>query len=122
MEVYPPLHGPHSGVLLLDVYDGIPSLISSTIQHVLGHLPYLGPRFQAWVEEFRDAHQPLWPTRPQTVAYIQTAILLLGALAFYLRAIATRRTTSALLVCGGLAVCWVLWGYGDAPDFVSPGR
>ena len=61
---------------------GSTGAISSAIQHALGHLPLVGPRFQAWVEEIQDAHPMETRGAPQTIAWIQTAIMLLGAITF----------------------------------------
>jgi len=112
LNVQPPSHVPHSGVIFLSFYDGIPFLISSAIQNALLHMPYIGPWFQDWVDAWLNAHQPLTlaPQTPQTVALIQTAILGLGAIVFYLKAAGRRKAISAAVVAGWLLVCWAMWG------------
>jgi hypothetical protein len=95
MKVHPPSHGPHTGLIYIYFPGGMPGMISSTIQHVLGHLPLIGPRFQAWVDGVLDAHRPLVPKPPQTVAWIQTTIMAFGAITFYLRMTANPGRTGA---------------------------
>jgi len=100
MLVTPPLHGPGTGQILFMWPTGMIDLITTALFHATGYEPAI-LRSLPWT-----------PYPVQTTARIQSALLLLGALTFYLRAIANRRTIGAALVCGGLVVCWVLWGYG----------
>jgi hypothetical protein len=80
MTIEPPLHGPNSGTLMVYA-SGILGVIFNAFFHLIGYGPVLGP-WSVWA-------------RNTTPCWIQTAIMLFGAISFYRKATATRTTASA---------------------------
>jgi hypothetical protein len=83
MAVTPPLHGPGSGMLMINT-SGILGMVAMAIVHVLG----LDAVFGSWNQVMNVT---------QVVSWIQTGLMILGVMAFRIKTMSDRKATGATL-------------------------
>jgi hypothetical protein len=95
--IVPRSHGPGTGQILFFWPTGLLGCLAGTLVQLFGYA-------QTMIDH-AYARIPKWETRQ---ALIQSALMLLGTIVFYLQATRTRKVFGAAVVSGWLGMCWIL--------------